>query len=73
MFTNTFAGIAPSSVGAFIGFELVGGAIAVVGIRILYPDAVTIAPAVVVPHDSGDQHHTAPDSVSRPTRSPQAG
>jgi arsenate reductase len=73
MFTNTFAGIAPSSAGPFIAFELVGGAIAVAGIRILYPDAETVAPAVVVPHDPGDQRHVEPDSVSRPTRSPQAG
>ena len=36
--SNTFAGIAPSSVPAFVAFQLVGTAIAVVAIRVLYPD-----------------------------------
>src|SRR5213078_4437678 len=37
-FTHTFAGIEPSSVPAFVAFQLVGGAIAVLLIRTLYPD-----------------------------------
>lgn len=37
MFTNTFAGIAPSSVGAFIGFQYLGCFIAYFLIRFLYP------------------------------------
>jgi len=52
MFSDTFAGIAPSSVPSFILAEVVGSALAVVVIRALYP-GVTMAEAadVVVPHD----------------------
>ena len=55
MFSNTFAGIAPSSAPAFIGAQIVGGALAVVAIRALYP-AITPADAadVIVPHN-GDR------------------
>jgi len=51
MFSDTFAGIAPSSVPAFIGAQIVGGALAIVIIRALYP-AITPADAadVIVPH-----------------------
>jgi arsenate reductase len=36
--SNTFAGIAPSSAPAFVGFQLVGTAVAVAAIRVLYRD-----------------------------------
>jgi arsenate reductase len=54
MFSNTFAGIAPSSVPAFIAAQVIGGALAVGGIRVLYP-GVTPAQAAdaVVPHQPG--------------------
>jgi arsenate reductase len=51
-FTNTFAGIKPSSVPAFIAFQLIGGAIAVLLIRTLYPDVADVADRVIVPHES---------------------
>jgi glycerol uptake facilitator-like aquaporin len=38
MFSDTFAGIAPASVPAFVLFQLVGGVVAIVAIRTLYPD-----------------------------------
>jgi arsenate reductase len=38
IFSNTFAGIAPSSAPGFIAAQLVGGACALVTIRTLYPD-----------------------------------
>lgn len=38
MFSNTFAGIAPASVPSFVIAQLVGGAVAIVVIRVLYPD-----------------------------------
>jgi glycerol uptake facilitator-like aquaporin len=51
MFSDTFAGIAPSSVLAFIGAQIVGGALAIGVIKALYPD---VSPAdaaeIVVPH-----------------------
>jgi glycerol uptake facilitator-like aquaporin len=55
MFSNTFAGIAPSSAPAFIGAQIVGGALAVAAIKALYP-AITPADAadVIVPHN-GDR------------------
>lgn len=49
-FTNSFAGIEPSSVPAFVAFQVVGAAIAVALIRALYPDIADVADAVVVPH-----------------------
>ena len=53
MFSDTFAGIAPSSVLAFIAAQIVGGALAIGIIKALYP-AITPADAagIVVPHDS---------------------
>ncbi len=38
MFSDTFAGIAPASVPAFVIVQLVGGAVAYALIRVLYPD-----------------------------------
>ena len=46
MLSDTFAGIAPASVGAFVGMQLVGGVLAVGAIRLLYPDARVVAAAV---------------------------
>ena len=51
MFSNTFAGIAPSSAPVFIAAQVVGGVVAVLVIKTLYPD-VTPAEAsdIVFPH-----------------------
>jgi glycerol uptake facilitator-like aquaporin len=73
MFSNTFAGIAPASAGPFIAFQFVGAAIAAVAIWVLYPDAASVAPAIVVPQEREDQRLTAPDSARRPTPSRQGG
>lgn len=48
--TDTFAGIDPGSAPAFIAFQLVGAAVAVVAIKLLYPTIHDVADAVVVPH-----------------------
>jgi arsenate reductase len=48
-FTDTFAGIDPASVPAFVAFQLVGGAVAFALIRYLYPDVGEVADDVVVP------------------------
>jgi arsenate reductase len=55
MFSNTFAGIAPSSAPGYIAAQVVGGLVAYVIIRVLYP-SITHAQAadVVLPHPSGD-------------------
>jgi glycerol uptake facilitator-like aquaporin len=47
MFSNTFAGISPGSVPMFIVMQLVGGALALVIVRILYPEAPEIAAEIV--------------------------
>ncbi|HEY6316371.1 MAG TPA: aquaporin [Acidimicrobiia bacterium] len=47
--TNTFAGIRPSSVPAFVVMQLAGAVVAVALARFLHPDLV--ADAVVVPHE----------------------
>jgi glycerol uptake facilitator-like aquaporin len=49
--SNTFAGIDPASVPAFVGAQLVGGALAVAALRVLYPDVSSVAADVVVPHE----------------------
>jgi glycerol uptake facilitator-like aquaporin len=43
MFSDTFAGIAAASVPSFIVAQLVGGVVAVVAIRALYPDRAPVA------------------------------
>ena len=49
--SNTFAGIAPSSVPAFVLVQFAGGAAAVAVVALLYPRAADRADAVVVPHE----------------------
>jgi arsenate reductase len=41
--TDTFAGIAPSSVPVFIGMQLLGGALGVAAVLVLYPRAHDLA------------------------------
>jgi glycerol uptake facilitator-like aquaporin len=53
MFSDTFAGIAPSSVPGFIAAQILGGILAAAVIKALYP-AITAADAadIIIPHDS---------------------
>jgi arsenate reductase len=69
MFSNTFAGIAPSSVPAFIAAQIGGGVVGVLIIRLLYP-ALTPADAarIVVPHESADGDPSL--DGKRPARTP---
>ncbi len=48
--SNTFAGIAPSSAPAFIGAQLVGGAVGLACVVALYPGMSDVADEVVMPH-----------------------
>ena len=48
--SNTFAGIRPSSAPAFIAAQVVGGALAVAVISVLYPHIHDAASEVVLPH-----------------------
>ena len=63
MFTDTFAGIAPSSAPAFIGAQILGGGCGVAIIKALYP-AITPADAagIIVPHTSDGR---VPGSAAR--------
>jgi arsenate reductase len=52
MFSDTFAGIAPASVPSFIVFQLIGGAVAIGVIRVLYPDITSDEAAeIMLPHE----------------------
>jgi glycerol uptake facilitator-like aquaporin len=64
IFSNTFAGIAPASVPGFVIAQMIGGAIALLAIRSLYP-AVTAAEAatVIVAHDDDGHADTNPVDV----------
>jgi glycerol uptake facilitator-like aquaporin len=54
MFSNTFAGIAPSSVPGYIAAQIVGGFAAVALLRVLYPGVTPEEAAeVVLPHGDG--------------------
>jgi glycerol uptake facilitator-like aquaporin len=60
MFSNTFAGIAPSSAPSFIGAQMMGGVVAIGAIMALYPRITTVgAPEVVF-------HHSSPDGSDQP-------
>jgi len=55
MFSDTFAGIAPSSVPPFVAAEVVGGLVAFLLIKALYPGVThDEAASVVLPHGSAD-------------------
>lgn len=52
MFSDTFAGISPSSVPLFVVFQIVGAALGTALIVTLYPDISQAADAIVVPHET---------------------
>ncbi len=63
MFSDTFAGIAPSSVPGFVAAQIIGGVVAIGLLRTLYPDVTPQEAAeVMLPHDDG---RPEPDSTSR--------
>ena len=75
MFSDTFAGIAPSSVPSFIAAEIVGGALAVLVIRALYPRLTPAQAAeIIVPHhqdrDEQAAGRVAGDGATAPLRQP---
>lgn len=49
--SDTFAGIDPRSVPAFVVAQLVGAALAIGLARVLYPNIANVADAVVLPHE----------------------
>jgi glycerol uptake facilitator-like aquaporin len=76
IFSNTFAGIAPAAVPAYVVAQLVGGAVAIGVLRVLYPDVTPEdAAEVVLPHGdrraAADGPPVAATSVDRPTEEVQ--
>jgi len=55
--TNTFAGIRPSSAPMFVAMQLIGGALALAVVRILYPHVADSAADVVLPHPADNGSH----------------
>jgi arsenate reductase len=73
MLSNTFAGIAPPSAPAFIIAQLVGAALAVVVIRVLYPSVAEVARDLIVPHrdDATDPETRVDGPGPRPAMPPE--
>jgi arsenate reductase len=79
MFSDTFAGIAPSSVPSFIAAQIVGGVLAVVVIRALYPRLTPAQAAdIIFPHHQDTAgpavaraaHDGGPPAVEQPPAHP---
>lgn len=64
-FTDTFAGIAPASVPAYVAAQVVGLLVGVGLLLVLYPHVGVAADEVVVPH------HTAAPPSPQPTKEPR--
>ena len=71
MFSDTFAGIDPTSVPGFIAAQLVGGLVGIAVVRYLFPDAASFADDVVVPHATATPGPTPEPTASTDTRSPR--
>jgi arsenate reductase len=68
LLSNTFAGIAPASVAAYIVAQALGGAAATLVLRTLYPDVTPAdAATVLLPHEQGgrDPHETGEDVIAQ--------
>jgi glycerol uptake facilitator-like aquaporin len=66
IFSNTFAGIAPTSAPSFVGAQVVGGVLAVLVVKTLYPGITPEEAAdVVVPHAAGAARDGAVASAAR--------
>jgi glycerol uptake facilitator-like aquaporin len=67
IFSDTFAGIAPASVPGFVIAQTIGGAVAILAIRALYPDITPAEAAdVLLPHSDAD--HAGVDHLASAAR-----
>jgi len=72
MFSDTFAGIAPSSAPVFIAAQIIGGALAIGVIKMLYPGITpALAADIVFPHQQ-DQAGAAPIPAAHDGGAPAA-
>ena len=62
IFSDTFAGIAPASVLAFIAMQIIGGAVGVACVHVLYPDSGASADEVLLAHPR--QLSDTPESIA---------
>jgi arsenate reductase len=66
MFSDTFAGIAPAAVPGFVIAQLVGGALAIGVVRVLYPDITPDEAAdAVMPHGAAERSMQATERRPR--------
>jgi arsenate reductase len=56
MFSDTFAGIAPTSVPPFIAAQIIGGLAGLALAVTLYPDVAQTADEAVIPHNIAHAH-----------------
>ena len=66
LFSDSFAGIGPSSAPGFIAAQIVGALIGLGLTVVLYPQAARIADEVVVPHHRAESSTTAVEQWSSP-------
>ncbi len=72
MFSNTFAGISPSSVPSFVAAQVVGGVLAMVVIKVLYPDITPAEAAdIMFPHPGGAESTDPVDPPKTLTKDPK--
>jgi glycerol uptake facilitator-like aquaporin len=65
VFSNTFAGIAPSSAPGFIAAQIIGGLVAIALLRVLYPDVTPAQAAeVMLPHGGGRSDRDAASNTA---------
>jgi glycerol uptake facilitator-like aquaporin len=64
-FSDSFAGISPTSLPGFVGAELVGGALGLVLVAMLFPGPYGVADELLVPHEN--QSTEARSLVEEPT------
>jgi len=69
--SNTFAGIAPASVPGFVVAQIVGAALAIGLVRVLYPAIAEVAPDVIVPHPAPEGAPVVPAGGPGPAGSAQ--
>jgi arsenate reductase len=65
MFSDTFAGIAPASAPTFVAAQVLGGALAVVVIKVLYPDITAAEASDIMFPRHGDGAVAHPDRAGR--------
>jgi len=73
VFSDTCAGINPSSVAGFVAAQLVGAAVGACLARALYPDVAAAADAVLVPHREIPAVPTRPAAAAANSSGPKGG